>query len=89
MERKRQNDRYFEPVEKVIQEFERNSVKIEDINLAEYSAKRLRGELLVRLKDLAGLTYPEIAKYDLFADVQVHSLGRLYKYAQERRSMGR
>ena len=89
MERKRQDDRYFESVQKVIREFESsNSLKIEEINIAEYTGKRLRGELLLRLKDLAGLTYPEIAKYDLFADIQAHSLGRLYKYAKEKRSKG-
>ena len=38
-----------------------NNVKIEKIRTDIYTEKRLRGELLVLLKDLTGLKYREIA----------------------------
>jgi hypothetical protein len=45
---------------------------------------RLRGKLLVYLRDKAGLKYSEIIKYPVFSDVKLHSLGRLYKDAKIR-----
>jgi hypothetical protein len=47
-EMKRTSDRYFEPVEKVIWEFEiKVDQRIEDLEVSTLQGKRLRGELLV------------------------------------------
>jgi hypothetical protein len=55
---KRTSDRYFEPVEKVICEFEKKvDQRIEDFEVSTLQDKRLRGELLVKLKDLGDLKY--------------------------------
>jgi hypothetical protein len=57
-EMKRTSDRYFEPVEKVIWEFEKKvGQRIEDLEVSTLQDKKLRGELLVKLKDLGGLKY--------------------------------
>jgi REP element-mobilizing transposase RayT len=85
VKRRRSDDRYFEPVEKVIQEFEKViSMKIEEINIDSHHGKRLRGELLVRLKDLAGLKYKEIIELLIFSDLQYGSMGSLYKSTKKR-----
>ena len=78
-------EKYFEPVEKIIKEFEDlHHVKIGEINTGKYEGKRLRAELLIHLKDRAGLTYPEIINIPLFQGLKAGSLGRLYQGAQER-----
>jgi hypothetical protein len=57
-EMKRTSDRYFEPVGKVILEFEKKvGQSIEDLEVSTLQGKRLRGNLLVKLKDLGGLKY--------------------------------
>ena len=81
-ERKRVDDRYFEPVEKMYQEFEKqHNVSIYDIDIRTFRGKKLRSELLVLLKDLGGLKYSEIIKLDVFSDLQLNSLGSIYKNA--------
>jgi REP element-mobilizing transposase RayT len=83
--RKRWDDRYFDPLAKIIQEFERmKGVQIEEIETGSYPGKRLRGELLVYLKENGGLTYREIAEISLFSDVQLPSLGKMYRDARLR-----
>ena len=85
MEGKRINDLYFEPIEKIFMEFERkNEIKVEDIETSTHSGKKLRGDLLVYLKDRSGLTYKNIIKLDFFSDMKFHSLGQLYKRAKQR-----
>ncbi len=85
VKRRRSDDRYFEPVEKVIQKFEKViSMRIEEINIDSHDGKRLRGELLVRLKDLAGLKYKEIIELSIFSDLQYGSMGSLYKSTKKR-----
>ena len=80
---KRISDYYFEPVEKVFYEFRRiYKIYPIDINSKTYEGKRLRGNLLVYLKDRAGLKYSEIINYPIFSDVKLHSLGKLYRYAK-------
>ena len=77
---RRKDDFYFEPVEKIIFEFEKtNGIKINDIATYTHKGKKLRGKLLVQLKDLAGLRYREIIKMDLFGDIKRSSLGSIYK----------
>ncbi|MCX6558292.1 MAG: transposase [Candidatus Aminicenantes bacterium] len=76
---KRRDDFGFEPVAKVIQEFERTKgIKIEDINLAHWEGKRLRAELLARLYDQTGLKYREIIEIQIFSDLHYQSMSRLY-----------
>lgn len=50
--------------------------------------KRLRGELLVRLKDEAGLTFPEISRLVPFMGLKCRSLPHLYRNARRRRDAG-
>jgi hypothetical protein len=84
-ERKRVNDRYFDPLEKIIQEFEgMKGIHIDEIDAGGYAGKRLRGELLVYLKDNGGLTYGEIAEICIFGDIQMALLGKLYQDARRR-----
>jgi REP element-mobilizing transposase RayT len=79
MKKKRRDDFYFEPVAKVIQEFERDKgIKIEDINVGNWQGKRLRTELLVLLHDLTGLKYREIIEIPIFSDLHYLSMSRLY-----------
>jgi REP element-mobilizing transposase RayT len=83
--RKRSEDRFFEPAEKVIQEFEeKHKIKLEKLDCSTHSGKRLRGELLVWLHDLAGLKYSEIVEIPLFFDLKYQSLGHLYRNAKRR-----
>jgi len=69
----------------VVQEFERrHDMRIYDLDLSTHAHKRLRGELLVLLKERAGLTYREIVQMDLFGDLSINSLGTLYKRSRTR-----
>ncbi len=82
---KRIDDRFFEPVEKIFWEFEKKiGIKIEDLDVTNHKGKRLRGELLVRLKDLGGLRYSEITDIPPFDNLKFSSLPRLYKDAKQR-----
>jgi REP element-mobilizing transposase RayT len=82
---KRTDDRFFEPVEKIIWEFEKKiGMKIEDLDVSSFSGKRLRSELLVRLRDLGGLRYSEITDISPFDNLKFSSLPRLYKDAKRR-----
>lgn len=84
-DRRRQDDRYFEPAGKVYWELERKfGVKFNRIDYATLAGKQLRGELLVRLRELSGLTYRDIAQFPEFGDLQLHSLAKLYKDARKR-----
>jgi REP element-mobilizing transposase RayT len=84
-EKRRKEDSYFEPVGKVYWELERTSgVKFKHLDYGTLGGKRLRGELLVRLKELAGLTYREIAQLPEFSAIKQNSLGKLYMDARER-----
>ena len=68
-----------------IREFEQKIGKdIETINVNTHEGKRLRGELLVRLKDWGGLTYGEINKIPPFDRLKQGSLGKLYLDAKAR-----
>jgi hypothetical protein len=85
LERRRQDDSYFEPVEKVYWELEKEyGKKFERIDFGTLAGKQRRGELLVRLKELSGLTYRGIAQLPEFCDIKMHSLAKLYKDARKR-----
>jgi REP element-mobilizing transposase RayT len=85
MEGKRIDDLHFEPVGKIYMEFEQKyKIKVDSIDTTVHSGKKLRGEILVNLRDRGGLKYSEIIKLDLFSDMKHHSLGQLYKRAKIR-----
>ena len=72
-------------MEKVFWEFENiKGLKVEDIDVRSWKGKRLRGELLVHLKDRTALTYPEIIKLDIFNDLQCSSLTSIYRNSKKR-----
>jgi hypothetical protein len=76
----RKDDFYFDPVEKVIWEFEKiKGLKMEEIDITTLEGKRQRGELLVLLKDKGGLTYKEIREIDIFGDLRFNSLRGIYR----------
>lgn len=84
-EMKRIDDNLFEPVKKVIQEFEKKAgQKAGELDEKTHTGKRVRGELLRRLKDLSGLTYSEINKIPPFCGLKTASLPKLYKDACKR-----
>ncbi len=85
--RMRKKDYIFKPADEVIKKFEKEKgVTLEGINTSILEGKKLRSELLVLLKDKAGLRYNEIIGYPLFRSLKYSSLGWLYKKA--RRKMG-
>jgi hypothetical protein len=78
----------FNPVEKVIWEYEQKiGYPVEELDISSYTGKRLRGELLVRLKDISGLKYAEIISIPPFDTLKYVSLGKLYKDAKRRIKM--
>jgi len=80
----RLDERYFEPVEKVIWEFEQmKNIKIDDINISTHEGKRLRGELLVYLKEKAGLKYKEIGEIEIFGNLSFISSQHLPEYEKK------
>ncbi len=84
VKKRRLDDFWFDPVEKVIGEFEHEKgVKVDQINTGHYEGKRLRAELLIRLRDGAGLTYREISEFQLFSDLVYRSMSQLYINAKK------
>ena len=83
----RKRDYIFLQPEKVIEKFElENGIEIGNLKGETLSNKRLRTELLVALKDEAGLKYIEIGKYGPFKGLQYSTLGvtyNRYKKAQK------
>jgi hypothetical protein len=79
-------DRYFDPVDKVIWEFKKQEgLSIDKIDVTTHPGKRQRGELLVLLKDKAGLTYKEISKFEIFGDIRLVSLRSIYRNMKKKR----
>lgn len=75
---------HFEPAEKIIDEFEKaNNIKLDELNTHKLHGKRLRTQLLLLLKEKAGLTYPEIHRIPLFNELKIGSMGRLFKRIKE------
>jgi REP element-mobilizing transposase RayT len=80
------DEHYFDPVEKVLKEFEKmNGINIEEIDTGAFEGKRLRGDFLVLLKDKAGLTYKEIGEIELFENLSFSSLGSIYRNMKGRK----
>ncbi len=87
--RKGDQDPIFSSVEKVIWEFQQKIGKpIDEIVVNTYEGKRLRGELLIRLKDIAGLKYSEIIEIPPFDNLKLPSMGKLYRDAKARKKKG-
>jgi REP element-mobilizing transposase RayT len=85
VKRKRSDDRFFEPVEKVIREFEtKYDIRMEEIDVNSLPGKQLRSELLVLLKETTCLSFRRIAEMPIFSDIQFRSLGRLYQNARQK-----
>jgi hypothetical protein len=85
LERRRKGDSFFEPVEKVCWESQKeHGIKFERLDYGTLAGKQWRGELLVRLKELSELTYREMAQLPEFRDIKLHSLAKLYKDARKR-----
>lgn len=81
--RRRAGDYSFEPVDRVIARFEKTKgIKIDSLDPSTHDAKRLRRELLVLLRDRAGLRYHDIMKLRLFKSLRYSSLGQLYRRAK-------
>jgi REP element-mobilizing transposase RayT len=81
--RMRKDDYIFKPSNIVIEGFEKGKgVKISEINTNTLKGKKSRAELLVLLKDKAGLTYKEVIEYPLFRQLKYSSLGHLYQRAK-------
>jgi len=83
--RRRKSDYIFESVGEVINKFEQaKGIKMDvllDVNTV--LAKRLRAELLVWLRERAGLRYKEIIKLPIFHSLRYSSLSQLYKRAKK------
>ena len=85
----REDDRRILSVEEVLEGFEkRHGIKIEEIDFGKILGKRLRGELLIRLKDDACLTFREIKKLKPFRSLGTQSLPALYKHYKEKEDKG-
>lgn len=85
LESRRINDMHFIPFQQVYQEFQQiHEIKVNEMDTNSFKGKRLRAELLVHLKDRAGLTYSEIIKLPEFSDVKLFSLGAIYRNAKIR-----
>jgi REP element-mobilizing transposase RayT len=70
-------------VEKTIREFEKKrETRLEEIDVKTRVGRALRNELLVTLKDEAGLPYSEIVKHPLFRGLKYSSLPQFYKRAK-------
>ncbi|HAV92888.1 TPA: hypothetical protein DCW38_06880 [candidate division WOR-3 bacterium] len=68
----------------ILKDFEKEKgIKLEEVNFSTYSGKRIRAELLVKLKDEGGLTYKEISEIEYYKDLQLSSLGKTYKVFKE------
>ena len=80
----RKNERFFDPVEKVLWEFKNiHGIDPDDIDTGTWAGKRLRGELLLKLKDVAGLKYKEIAEMNVFSNLGFASLRDLYRRTKQ------
>ncbi len=84
MMRKRKEE--YENVKNIIHKFEKqNKVKMNKINVHTHKGKRLRGQLLVLLKEKVGLTYKEITKIELFKNIKFSSLGSIYQHYRNKK----
>lgn len=77
--KKRIGDYTFKSREEVIREYEGlKGISVETIDTGTLAGKRLRSELLVKLKEEAGMRYGEILELRLFRDIKYNSIATLY-----------
>ena len=77
--KKRIGDYAFKSREEVIREYEGlKGISVEKIDTGTLAGKRQRSELLLKLKDEAGMKYGEILKLPLFRDIKYNSIATLY-----------
>jgi GGDEF domain-containing protein len=70
----------FPSVDRVIRDFEeRKRIRIGKTDVKTRAGRMQRDELLILLKDQAGLPYSEIIKYAPFKSLKYSSLGHLYQ----------
>jgi hypothetical protein len=82
--RMRQEECGFKKPENVIEAFEQTyTTSINKIDCQRLEGKRLRAQLLVALKDEAGMTYSEIIQLPIFQAVKYSSLGQIYRRAKQ------
>ncbi len=82
--RMRIRDYVFESPEDVMSKFqEKHGIRINEINASSREGKCLRSNLLVLLKDRAGLSYQEIVKYPIFMTLKYSSLAQIYRRAKK------
>ncbi|PIV19016.1 MAG: hypothetical protein COS41_02420 [Elusimicrobia bacterium CG03_land_8_20_14_0_80_50_18] len=80
IERRREKDYIFDSAESVVNEFEReNGISLDGLDVKTREGEKLRASLLVKLKDSAGLRYKDIQKIPIFKNMQVSSMGTIYK----------
>lgn len=83
--RMRIDDYVFDSAREVIRRFEEeNGIKISTMDVNTRKGKKLRSQLLVLLKEKAGLKYTEITKYPIFKPLKYSSLGQVYKRTKSR-----
>lgn len=83
--RMRKGDYIFDTADNVIEDFEKKrGIKVKQIRINTKTGKELRAELLVMLKDKAGLRYKEIIDIPIFRPLKYSSLAQLYKRRKER-----
>ena len=76
---------YFSNQKTKIWEFKNiHGVNFDEIDTGTWTGKRLRGELLVLLKDKAGLKYKEISEISVFSNLSFTSLRDLYRRTRKR-----
>ncbi|MBN2323559.1 MAG: transposase [Spirochaetes bacterium] len=81
--RMRTDDCHFETADKVIRTFERTKgITLEGIRLNTLQGKKLRSELLLQLRDKAGLSFKIIGGHPFFQSVKYSSLAKIYQRAR-------
>jgi len=82
---KEQDSRKFIETEEAIDNFElRNGILINKIDTSTHDGKKMRGELLVELRDNAGLSYSQISNIPLFTNLKFSSLAQICSNTRKR-----
>lgn len=83
--RMRRDETSFKSCEQVVHAFElKHGMTINELNCTNRAGKVLRAELLVSLKDEAGMTYAQIVCLPIFQTLKYGSLAQIYKRARAR-----
>ncbi len=83
--RMRCDETSFKSCEQVVHAFElKHGIAINELDYTNRTGKILRAELLVSLKDEAGMTYAQIVCLPVFQTLKYSSLAQIYKRAKSR-----